>query len=75
MFNEEELDSYQAIVVEAGLPVGRIIYPLTVNVTPNVILATGEDGPFWYGDIDAIHDADVLKSIEEKIGKPLITLM
>ena len=73
-WNDEELTQYQQLMESKGLPIGRMLYPVTPNIIKDVRLATAEDGMFWYGDLDMIIDSPILEEIQKQIGKELLYL-
>lgn len=70
MYNEEMQDKAADLMNQNGLVMGRFLFPITSEVTPNVLISTEEDGPFWYGDID-INDMGIMVDISRKLNKTL----
>lgn len=58
MYNEEQQESNLALMVERGFPIGRFVYDSNESITPNALVSTLEDGPFWYGDLT---DSDAIR--------------
>jgi len=70
MYNEDTQDHAAAIMVSKGFSMGRMVYPITDAITPNAIVSTVEDGPFWYGDL-ADGDVAGLMEVANQLKKDL----
>lgn len=71
MYNEEIQDRANELMVAQGLQIGRIIHPITDYITPNAVISTIEDGPFWYGDL-AESDITKLKVVAGQLKRTLL---
>lgn len=71
MYNEEMQDRGVTAMQGVGLSMNRVIYPITDTMTPDALVSTTEDGPFWCGDL-APSDLSRLQSVATQLKRTLV---